>query len=54
MIFPKPDKHCNGCELYGENCHCLCHKMDIMNGYHEIVYHSGPAPIIKEAPGERD
>jgi hypothetical protein len=54
MIFEKPDRHCGGCELYKEDCHCLCHSQDIMNGYHEIVYNSGPAPILNEHPSERE
>ena len=54
MIMERGDKLCNGCELYGEKCHCLCHKQDLVNGFHEIVYNGGATPIIHEFPGERD
>ena len=54
MIFEKGDKNCNGCKLYGDQCHCLCHKEDYVNGYHEIVYAAGPNPTIIEFPNERE
>ena len=52
-LNPKPYVNCGGCELYGEQCHCLCHKKDLFVGYHEIMYENGPAPVIIEYPGER-
>lgn len=54
MIQPKPSKICDGCRLYEDKCHCLCHKEDIINGVHEILYQGGPAPTLFEYPGERD
>ncbi len=54
MIQPRPSKICDGCKIYGEQCHCLCHKEDIVGGVHEILYNGGPAPTLFEYPGERD
>ncbi len=54
MIFNRGSKACNGCELYGEDCHCLCHEKDLVNGFHEIVYAAGEAPILHEVKEERD
>jgi len=38
MKNSKPSKLCGGCKLYGDKCHCLCHKSDIVEGYHEILF----------------
>ncbi len=54
MIHEKPFKNCNGCDLYGEQCHCLCHKSDILDGFHEIIYNNGEGSKIIEIEGERD
>jgi len=54
MIFEKGNSNCKGCELYGEKCHCLCHKQDLMNGIHEIVYNNGDGSQVWDRPGERD
>jgi len=32
---------CNGCKIYGADCHCLCHKGIDCPGYHEIIYSNG-------------
>ncbi len=54
MIQPKPSIICDGCKIYGEQCHCLCHKKDIVGGVHEILYDAGPAPTLFEYSGERE
>jgi hypothetical protein len=51
---PKPFENCGGCKLYKEKCHCLCHSTITAGGYHEIIYNSGPGPLVVELPGERD
>lgn len=37
-ILPKPSPLCNGCKLYEEQCHCLCHKSPMFGGFHEIAW----------------
>jgi len=54
MIQPKPSLICDGCKLYGADCHCLCHKDDLIDGVHEIAYRGGPSPTLFEYPGERE
>lgn len=54
MIMAKGNQLCLGCDLYGEKCHCLCHKIDIIGGRHEIVYENGPGSKPYDRPGERD
>jgi len=41
QIHPKPFKNCTGCEEFGKDCHCLCHKEAIADGVHRIIYYSG-------------
>jgi len=53
MILAKPSVFCNGCELYGEKCHCLCHKDDLIDGKHEIIYNNGEGSAPYDRPGER-
>ncbi len=53
-IFEKGDSNCLGCDLYGSKCHCLCHKDDLVNGIHEIVYIGGEGSRPYDRPGERD
>lgn len=37
-IFPRPSGLCKGCELYNENCHCMCHDYPMFSGLHEISW----------------
>jgi hypothetical protein len=53
LIQTKPSAICNGCIIYGEKCHCLCHEQDFMNGQHEIIYAAGDSPHNLEYPNER-
>lgn len=52
MIFEKGNSNCNGCKLYKEKCHCLCHDLDVVNGIHEIVYNNGEGVKPWNRPGE--
>lgn len=35
---PKPYDNCGMCQKLGDECYCSCHKMDIMEGYHENIF----------------
>lgn len=49
VIQPKPSKICGGCMLYGNQCHCVCHKQPVFHGYHEIAWLE-PQEIIMRHP----
>ena len=51
MRQPKPWSDCGGCELYGLQCHCLCHVDNMAYGYHEIIYANGLADNMRELKG---
>lgn len=54
MIFKKGAVQCKGCKLYGDMCHCLCHKDNLIEGQHEIIYNNGEGSVPYDRPGERD
>ena len=47
QIIEKGSKLCKGCDkdMYGKDCHCVCHKLPMMNGIHEIVWLEGEITI---------